>query len=108
MAAVDLTQIVSAVNFTPVTVAILAVAAVLVGVLVVVSASMFVLGMVRGQVYYGGKFWDRDVYESALRDVKEQSRKGGLVDAESRLAVDRFEGRDKSHKSSGRMRSTRV
>lgn len=107
MAAVDLTQIVSAVDFLTTTIAILAVGAVLVGVLVLFAASMFVLGMVRGQVYYGGRFWDRDVYESALRDVKEQSRKGKLVDAESRQAVDRFEGRGKS-KSSGRMRSTRV
>lgn len=107
MAAVDLTQIFSAVNFSTTTVAILMVGAVLVGVTVVIAASMFVIGMVRGQVYYGGKFWDKDVYEAALRDVKQQARKGGLVDAESRRAIDRFEGRDKP-KSSGRMRSTRV
>lgn len=108
MAAVDLTQIDSSVNFSTTTVAILAVGAVLVGVFVVISALMFVLGMVRGQVYYGGKFWDRDVYEAALRDVKQQSRKGCLVDAESRRAVDRFEGRGNSHRSSGRIPSMRV
>lgn len=107
MAAVDLTQIVSSVDFSTTTVAILAVGAVLVGVFVVIAASMFVLGMVRGQIYYGGRFWDRDVYESALSEVKEQARKGKLVDAESRHAVDRFEGREKK-RSSYRIPSTRI
>lgn len=108
MPAVDLTQIVAAVDFSTTTVAIMAVAAVLVGVFVVIAASMFVLGMVRGQVFYGGRFWDSDVYEAGLRDVKEQTRKGKLVDAESRRAVDRFEGREKKRSSSYRVPSTRV
>lgn len=108
MPAVDLTQIVAAVDFSTTTVAILAVAAVLVGIFVVIAASMFVLGMVRGQVFYGGRFWDSDVYEAGLRDVKEQARKGKLVDAESRRAVDRFEGREKKHSSSYCIPSTRV
>ncbi|MBZ0304677.1 MAG: hypothetical protein K8I82_01295 [Anaerolineae bacterium] len=108
MPAVDLTQIVAAVDFSTTTVAIMAVAAVLVGVFVVIAASMFVLGLVRGQVFYGGRFWDADVYEAGLRDVKEQARKGKLVDAESRRAVDRFEGREKKRSSSYRIPSMRV
>lgn len=100
MAAVDLTQLVNAVDFSSTTITVLAVAAVLVVVLVSIAASMMVIGMVRGQVFYGGRFWDADVYEAGLRDVKEQARKGKLVDAESRRAVDRFEGREKSRRSS--------
>lgn len=107
MPAVDLTQIVSAVDFSSTTVAVMAVAAVLVGVFVVIAASMYVLGMVRGQVFYGGRFWDADVYEAGLRDVKEQARKGKLVDGESRRAVDRFEGREKKRSSSSHISSTR-
>ena len=109
MPAVDLTPIVNAVDFSSTTIAVMAVAAVLVGVFVVIAASIFVLGMVRGQVFYGGRFWDADVYEAGLRDVKEQSRKGKLVDAEYRSAVDRFEGREKSRRSSSyKIPSTRI
>lgn len=108
MAAVDLTQVVSAVNFSTTTVAILAVGAVLIGVFVVFAASMFVLGMVRGQVYYGGRFWDRDVYESALHEVSSFDRKGFYVDSESLRVLKSYDWLDKPHKSSGRMRSTRV
>lgn len=106
--AVDLSSLVSAVDFSTTTVAVLSVAAALVVVFVVISAAIFVIGMVRGQVFYGGRFWDRDVYETALRDVKRQARKGNLVDFESRRAIDRFEGRGKRRRSSDRISSMRV
>lgn len=100
MAAVDLSTLVTAVNFSSTTVAVIAVCSVLVGVFVTIAAALYVMGMVSGKVYYGGQWWDKDVYQTALSDVKRQSRAGHLVDAESRRAVDHFEGK-KSSRSGG-------
>lgn len=106
MPAVSLSSLLPSVDFSTTTVAVLAVAAVLVVVYVTIKACIMVLELLGGQVFYGGRFWDRDVMEIALREVKQESRRGSLVDAESRRAVDAFEGR--KSRSSAQKLSTRV
>lgn len=112
MAAPDLSLLIPSINFSTTQVAVLASGAVLVGVYVVFNAVILVLGMVRGRVYVGsalrGQFYDRRDYEAVLSLVKKRIKDGELVDAESRLAVDRFEGLEKNRCSSSKHLSTRV
>lgn len=102
----------AAVDFSTTTIAVLACGAVLMLLFVVIFAVSQVLGMVRGQVYYGGKWWDKDDYLTALGEVKRHVRSGSLVDAESRRALLLFEGRigrkSSSSSSSNRFPSTRI
>ncbi len=68
----------------------LSVGVVLVTVFVAILGVYFVLSMVRGgekQVYFNGQYWDRDVYRSAMNDVRDAKRSRGLVDAESLRAL---------------------
>lgn len=102
----------AAVDFSTTTIAVLACGAVLMGVFVTIFAVRQVLGMVRGQVYYGGRWWDKEDYHTALTEVKKHVRSGALVDAESRRALLLFEGRigrkSSSSSSSNRFPSTRI
>ena len=58
-----------------------------------------VIATLKGEVFYKGKRYSREVWETALMDVKKEMRRGGLVDKESRDAVNRYE---KGDISSGR------
>ncbi len=102
MAAPDLSALVTSVDFSPVTIAILGVAAGLMLVLVAWFASQIIIATIRGEVFYNGKRYSREVWETALRDVKKEMRSGALVDKESRDAVNRYE---RGSVSSGRSRS---
>ena len=112
MAAPSLAALLPSINFSTTTVAVLACGAVLMGLFVVIFAVRQVLGMVRGQVYYGGRWWDKEDYHTALTEVKRHVRSGALVDAESRRALLLFEGRigrkSSSSSSSNRFPSTRI
>ena len=108
MAAVSLAGLIPAIDFSTTTLSVLAVASVLVLLYVTINAARFVIGMVRGQVYYGGRYWDRDIYETALRDVKTSMSSRQLVDRESRDAVARYEGSESSFKKSSRSSNTRI
>jgi hypothetical protein len=60
----------------------------LIGGVILIMLPRLILGLIQGdRVWYGGQFWDSDVYEAGLRDVKSSMRRGELVDAESRAAV---------------------
>ncbi|WP_341916416.1 hypothetical protein [Polaromonas sp. YR568] len=99
--------ILAAIDFSTTTVAVLACGVVLMGVFVTIFAVRQVLGMVRGQVYYGGRWWDKDDYFTALSEVKQKVRSGDLVDMESRRALFLFEGRT-GRSSSNRIRTPRI
>jgi len=36
-------------------------------------ATIFCLGILRGQVFYGGRFWDQDVFLDAMGSIKKES-----------------------------------
>lgn len=107
MAAPVLDLLLAAVDFSTTTLAILAVAAAFIVVLVTWIASQLVIAAVRGEVFYNGKRYSREVWESALGDVKKEMRKGSLVDSASRNAVNRFEKGNISSRS-GRGDSGRI
>ncbi|MBS1197468.1 MAG: hypothetical protein H6R18_1253 [Proteobacteria bacterium] len=94
MAAPDFSSIISVVSAAvPAWVAaVLAIGAALCVVLVVWVGSGHVLAAIRGQVYYGGLYWDADVYQNAMNDLNRQQRKGVALDAESRRALRRHQG----------------
>lgn len=75
-------------------VAILSVSAAVAGLYVLYLGACFVLAALRGQVYYGGRFWDKDVYHNALQHLHTQRRRGVLLDAESHQALRRYQGFD--------------
>lgn len=105
MAAVNLTDLVAGVDFGSVVVSLLAVGVTVVGVLVLVSAAFkvldFVGGFDRSFVKYAGQYWERDVYEEALGEVKKKVRSGGVVDGSSRAALADYEGLGKGSSSGG-------
>ena len=105
---VSLTPLLPAVNFSTTTVAILAVAGVLIVLYVTIKSAQIVLTMLSGRVYYGGQSWDRDTYETALREVKQRSRAGELVDASSRREIAKYEGTRQPRSRSSRISSNRV
>lgn len=75
-------------------VAILAIAGALAALYVLYFGACLVLATLRGKVYYGGRFWDTDVYRNALQDLHRQRRRGVLLDAESTRALRRYQGLD--------------
>lgn len=106
-AAPNFAPLLAAVDFSTTTIAVLACGAVLMVLFVVIFAVRQFLGIVRGQVYYGGKWWDKDDYLTALGEVKKEVRSGAVVDAESRRALLLFEGRI-GRSSSNRIRTPRI
>lgn len=92
MAAPNLTPIVSSVNFSTTTLAILAVAASVIVLLVLVSAFIFIIEMISGKVYFAGQFWDKDIYKKGIEEVNNKIRRGELVDKQSRDAWRRYSG----------------
>lgn len=46
----------------------------------------------KDQVFHGGRYWDKDVYQSAMNDLKRQERSGVALDGESRRALRRHQG----------------
>lgn len=104
MAALDLSTLLTAVDFSSTTVAIIGLAAAFIVVVVAWFASQMVLAALKGEVFYNGKRYKREVWETALGTVKKQMRGGGLVDKASRDAVLRYEGVGKSRSRSSRSR----
>lgn len=106
MAALDLSSLLTVVDFSSTAVAIIGVAASFIVVVVAWIASQMVLASLKGEVFYNGKRYKREVWETALGTVKKQMRSGGLVDKSSRDAVLRYEGgrNSRSHSS----RSSRI
>ena len=82
-------------------IAVLSVFAALLVVVVVSAAALMVLGAVRGQKMIGGRMWDKDVYESAMRDLHERKRRGELLDRSANDALRDYQGM-------GRRRSGRI
>jgi len=81
--------------------ALLAVFGVLAGFYCFWRGGLIVLGSIRpgdlsskrkDQVLYGGTYWDKDVYQSAMNDLKRQERSGVALDGESRRALRRHQG----------------
>lgn len=88
MAAPNMSGLVSAVDFSTVITAILAVSAVFVVViLAVVGADMLKRAILGDKIYYGGKLWDRDVYDDAMSRVEIYRKAGGRLDKESRVSL---------------------
>ncbi len=91
MAAPVLDSLLAAVDFSTTTVAVLGVCAAFIVVVVAWVAAQIVIATLRGEVFYNGKRYSWEVWETALGDVKKEMRRGGLVDKASRDAVNRFE-----------------
>ena len=74
----------SQVSFAGVVGALLAVFAVLVGVEVARKGARKVVGAIAGdRVFYGGRFYDRSVYDEAMRTMGRYKRAGGSLDRET-------------------------
>lgn len=87
MAAVDLSPLISNINFGFVSTAILSVAALLITVFALLFAVAQVVAMVKGdKVEFGGRMWTRDVYDTAMRHVHSELEAGRYVDRESKNA----------------------
>lgn len=102
MAAPVLDVLLAAVDFSTTTLAILGVAASFILVVVAWVAAQMVLATLKGEVFYNGKRYSREVWETALGDVKREMKKGGLVDKASRDAVNRYENGNISSRSGSR------
>lgn len=73
--------------------AILGVLAAFMAALVVYKAVLMLTSAVKGErVMYGGKFYDADVWQSAMNDLKRQERSGVALDADSRKALRKHQG----------------
>lgn len=92
--AVDLAPIVAPLLDTqlPFGAAILAVGAALMSVAVVTVAVIKVLEVIRGQKFVGGRFYDNDVYSSAMQTLYTHKKKGGVLDRESSSALRSYQG----------------
>ncbi|MGB4117343.1 MAG: hypothetical protein WBK51_12440 [Polaromonas sp.] len=88
MAAPDLSVLTAAVNFDTLNLALLAVAGLLCTVFVVLFAVAQVFAMVKGdKIFYGGRFWDPDVYDLAVDEVHRDVSRDRYVDEHSITAV---------------------
>lgn len=95
MAGADFTVITGLVQggVVPIVGAFMGIFALLVVVLVYMKGSAFVLSVVRGdKVLHSGKLYDKDVWQSAMTDLKKQERSGVALDAESRRALRKHQG----------------
>lgn len=60
---------------------------------VIVKAIALVIEAIRGEtVDFGGRRWDKDVWQSAMNDLNRQKRSGVVLDAESRKALRKHQG----------------
>ena len=79
-----------------------------------IKAGMMVIAVVRGQVIVKGKFYDKDVYQSAMQDLHTQKRRGVLMDKEANDALRNYQGlgsgrsRNNSGGSSNRIPNWRI
>lgn len=77
--------IMSKVDFGTVTLAILGVFGMFIVVLVSQKGAAMVVKAVAGdRVFYAGRFWDKDVYDSAMSNVTLYRKAGGSLDKETR------------------------
>lgn len=82
--------------------AILAIAAVVASAYVAHFGAQTVLAALRGEGHiYKGKFYSADVWKSAMEDLHEQRRRGGLLDAEAIRALNHYQGIDKPRRRKG-------
>ena len=94
--------------------AVIGVSAALMSWYVVFKAGMMVIAVVRGQVIVKGKFYDKDVYQSAMQDLHTQKRRGVLMDKEANDALRNYQGlgggrsRNSSGGSSNRIPNWRI
>lgn len=83
--AIDVSRLTSVVDFGTVALAVLGVGAALVVVAVVGFGANQVLAAVGGgRTFYGGRFWDTDVYDDAMGRLDRYRKAGGRLDKESR------------------------
>lgn len=60
---------------------------------VIVKAIALVIEAIRGEtVDFGGRRWDKDVWQSAMNDLNRQKRSGVVLDSESRKALRKHQG----------------
>ena len=90
--AVDLTPLVTLIidRIPPVSFVLLSVFSAILSVLVISFACSQVFSAIRGKKFIAGKYWDYDVYESAMRDLYAQKRNGVLLDKESNDALKEY------------------
>ena len=83
--AIDFSLSTSVVDFGTVTLAVLAVGAAAIVVEVARLGAKKVLESVGGgRTFYGGRFWDTDVYDDAMGRLDAYRKAGGRLDKESR------------------------
>lgn len=60
---------------------------------VIIKAIGLVIEAIRGEtVEFGGKRWDKDVWQAAMNDLNRQKRSGVLMDSDSRKAMRKHQG----------------
>lgn len=60
---------------------------------VIIKAIGLVIEAIRGEtVEFGGKRWDKDVWQAAMNDLNRQKRSGVLMDSDSRKALRKHQG----------------
>ena len=83
--AVDFSLLTSVIDFGTVVPAVLGVFGALVVVYVArVGAFMVVRAVGGGRTFYGGRFWDVDVYDDAMSRLEAYRKSGGRLDKDSR------------------------
>lgn len=88
MSPVNFSLLTSMINFSTVTIAILSIFSALVVVAVTQKGIRMVTNAVRGDmVFYGGKYWDKDVYDTAMQNLVTYKQRGGALDRESSAAL---------------------
>lgn len=92
MAAPYLTSLVTAINFSTTTKAILAVVVSIIGLIIIINAYIHIKSMITGKVYFAGEYWDKDIYKKGIEEVNRKIRRGELVDKQSRDAWRNYSG----------------
>lgn len=70
--------------------AVLAVAASVLALLVALAGIRHVVAMIRGEHFYGGRYWDRETWDDAMQSLSEARKQGISIDSDSRRHHDQW------------------